>query len=97
MLRKIEDRGEIETAQRTLSICGQVFRYAIATAQAERDVAADLKGAMPPVKTKHLPAIVDPERLSALLLEIDGYSGTLPVQCALKLAPLAFLRPGELR
>ena len=97
VLRKIEERGAIETAHRTLSICGQVFRYAIATARAERDVAADLKGALPPVKTKHLPAIVDPERLSALLLEIDGYSGTLPVQCALKLAPLVFLRPGELR
>ena len=97
VLRKIEERGAIETAHRTLSICGQVFRYAIATARAERDVAADLKGALPPVKRKHLPAIVDPERLSALLLEIDGYSGTLPVQCALKLAPLVFLRPGELR
>ena len=97
VLRKIEERGAVETAHRTLSICGQVFRYAIATARAERDVAADLKGALPPVKRKHLPAIVDPERLSALLLEIDGYSGTLPVQCALKLAPLVFLRPGELR
>ena len=97
VLRKIEERGAIETAHRTLSICGQVFRYAIATARAERDVAADLKGALPPVKRKHLPAIVDPERLSTLLLEIDGYSGTLPVQCALKLAPLVFLRPGELR
>ena len=97
VLRKIEERGAIETAHRTLSICGQVFRYAIATARAERDVAADLKGALPPVKRKHLPAIVDPKRLSALLLEIDGYSGTLPVQCALKLAPLVFLRPGELR
>ena len=97
VLRKIEERGAIETPHRTLSICGQVFRYAIATARAERDVAADLKGALPPVKRKHLPAIVDPERLSALLLEIDGYSGTLPVQCALKLAPLVFLRPGELR
>ena len=97
VLRKIEEHGAIETAHRTLSICGQVFRYAIATARAERDVAADLKGALPPVKRKHLPAIVDPERLSALLLEIDGYSGTLPVQCALKLAPLVFLRPGELR
>ena len=97
VLRKIEERGAIETAHRTLSICGQVFRYAIATARAERDVAADLKGALPPVKRKHLPAIVDPERLGALLLEIDGYSGTLPVQCALKLAPLVFLRPGELR
>ncbi len=97
VIRKIEERGAIETAHRTLSICGQVFRYAIATARAERDVAADLKGALPPVKRKHLPAIVDPERLSALLLEIDGYSGTLPVQSALKLAPLVFLRPGELR
>ena len=68
VLRKIEERGAIETAHRTLSICGQVFRYAIATARAERDVAADLKGALPPVKRKHLPAIVDPERLSDLLL-----------------------------
>ena len=97
IIRKVEDRGAIETAHRTLNICGQVFRYAIATGRAERDVSADLKGALPPVKTQHLAAVVDPERVGELLREIDAYQGTLTVQCALCLAPLVFVRPGELR
>lgn len=97
VVRKIEDRGAIETAHRTLGICGTVFRYGIATGRAERDVAADLRGALAPVKKKHLAAVVDPKRVGELLLEIHAYEGTMPVQCALRLAPLVFVRPGELR
>ena len=97
VLRRIEDRGAIETAHRTLGICGAVFRYGVATGRAERDLAADLKGALQPVKPSHLPAVVNPKRVGALMREIEGYEGTLPVKCALRLAPLVFVRPGELR
>ena len=97
VIRKIEDRGAIETAHRTLSICGQILRYGIATGRAERDVASDLKGALQPVRREHLAAIIEPARFGELLREIYDYSGTVAVKCALRLAPLVFLRPGELR
>ena len=96
-VRRVENRGAVETAHRVLSICGQVFRYAIATGRAERDVAVDLKGALQPVKPKHLAAVVDPKRVGELLREISAYEGTLSVRCALRIAPLVFVRPGELR
>jgi integrase len=97
MLRRIESRGAIETAHRAMQSCGQVMRYAIATGRAERDVAADLRGALQPVKSEHFAAITDPAAVGPLLRAIHGYRGTLTVQCALKLAPLVFVRPGELR
>ncbi len=97
VIRKIEERGAVETAHRTLSICGSVFRYGIATARAERDVAADLRGALQPVKPQHLAAVVEPARVAELMREIEGYQGTPTVRCALRLAPLVFVRPGELR
>ena len=96
-LRRIEDRGAVETAHRVKQICGQIFRYAIATGRADRDISADLKGALMPVKTKHLSAITDPEKVGELLRAIDDYSGQFITKCALKLAPLVFLRPKELR
>lgn len=97
MLRRIESRGALEVAHRVKTICGQVFRYAIATGRAERDPAADLKGAMKPYKGKHLAAITDPKEVAPLLRAIDGYEGSFVVKCALQLAPLLFVRPGELR
>ncbi|MDA8591276.1 integrase arm-type DNA-binding domain-containing protein [Luminiphilus sp.] len=97
VIRRIEERGANETAHRVLSNCGEVFRYAIATGRAERDVAADLRGALQPTVKKHLAAVTDPKRVGELLRMIDGYEGTLTVRCALKLAPLVFVRPGELR
>ena len=97
VLRRVESRGALETAHRALRNSGQVFRYAIATGRAERNPAADLRGALPPVKTKHLAAMTDPQGVGALLRAIDGYQGTFVVKCALRLAPLVFLRPGELR
>lgn len=96
-LRRIQERGAVETAHRALQNCGQIFRYAIATGRAERDISADLKGALPPVKGGHFAAVTDPKQVAELLRAIDAYQGTFTVQCALKLAPLFFVRPGELR
>lgn len=97
-IRRIEARGILETAHRTLQHCGQVFRYAVQTGRAEHDPSGDLRGAIPPVKDKgHFAAVTEPKRVAELLRVIDGYQGTLPVMCALKLAPLVFVRPGELR
>jgi integrase len=97
VIRRIESRGAIETAHRALSNCGQVWRYAIATGRAERDLSADLRGALPPVKGEHFSAITEPKRAAELLRAIDGYQGTATVRYALRLAPLVFVRPGELR
>lgn len=96
-LRRIESRGALETAHRALQNCSQIFRYAVATGRADRDVTVDLKGALPAVKEKHFSAITEPERVGELLRAIDDFKGTFVVQCALKLAPLVFVRPGELR
>lgn len=96
-VRKIEDRGALETAHRALSNCGQVFRYAIATGRASRDISADLRGALTPVKTEHFPAITDPKQVGPLLRAMDGYTGSQVVRYALRLAPMVFVRPGELR
>lgn len=96
-LRRIEARGAIETAHRAQQNCGQIFRYAIATGRAERDIAADLRGALQPVVSKHHASIIDPKAIGTLLRQIEGYDGSAETKCALKLAPLVFLRPGELR
>jgi len=97
VLRKIEAQGYIETAHRVKQICGQIFRYAIATGRAERDPAADLKGALPPAKSKCMASIIDPKGVGGLLRAIDDYKGSIVTQCALQFAALTFVRPGELR
>jgi integrase len=97
VLRRIEGRGAVETAHRVKTICGQVFRYAIATGRAKRDPAADLRGALKAVISKSHAAIVAPAQFADLLRSIDGYQGSFVVSCALRLAPLVFVRPGELR
>jgi len=96
-LRRIESRGAHETAHRAMQNCGQVFRYAVATGRAERDPSGDLRGAVPPPKQKHHASIVDLKRIGELLRAIDGYQGFFATKCALRLAPLVFVRPGELR
>lgn len=96
-IRRIEARGILETAHRTLQHCGQVFRYAIQTGRAERDPSADLRGAIPPAKGGHFASITEPKKVAELLRVLDGYQGTLVVTSALRLAPLVFVRPGELR
>jgi len=96
-LRRVESRGAIETAHRILQICGQVFRYGIATGRAERDLSADLRGALAPVRKKHHASITDPTEVGKLLRVINDYEGFFVTKCALQLAPLFFVRPGELR
>ena len=97
VLRRVESRGALESAHRIRTICGQVFRYAVATGRAERDPSADLKGALPQPQEKHRAAITEPKEVAALLRAIESYEGSFIVKCALKLAPLVFVRPGELR
>lgn len=97
VLRRIESRGALETAHRAMQNCGQVFRYAVAIGKAERDPSGDLKGALPPTKKKHLASITDPKKIGELLRAIDGYEGHFVSKCAMRLAPLVFVRPGELR
>ena len=96
-IRRIEERGALETAHRALANCGQVFRYAVATGRAERDSSADLRGALPPVKGTHFASVTDPKKVGEILRALDGYEGTLVVRSALRIAPLVFVRPGELR
>lgn len=97
VLRRVESRGALESAHRIRTIAGQVFRYAVATGRAERDPSADLKGALPQPGEKHHAAITDPKEVAPLLRAIDGYQGHFVVKCALRLAPMFFVRPGELR
>lgn len=97
VLRRIENRGALETAHRIHQSCGQIFRYAVATGRAQRDPSAALKGALPPTRQKHHASITDPKKIGELLRAVDGYEGTLITRCALQLAPLTFVRPGELR
>ncbi|WP_343661081.1 integrase arm-type DNA-binding domain-containing protein [Ralstonia sp.] len=95
--RRVESRGALDTAHRVLQTCGQIFRYAVATGRAERDPSGDLRGALPPAKGKHYAAPTDPKEVAGLLRMFDGFAGTFVVKCALLLAPMLFVRPGELR
>jgi len=97
VLRRIEDRGALDTTRRVKEFCGRIFRYAVATGRADRDPTGDLRGAIPPPVSHHRAAITEPKRAAELLRAIDSYSGSIPVLCALKLAPMLFVRPGELR
>lgn len=97
VVRRAQSRGALELAHRLRAIAGQVFRYAVATGKAERDPSGDLRGALPPPKVKHHAAITDPKEVAHLLRALDGYQGGFVVKCALRLAPLFFVRPGELR
>jgi integrase len=97
VLRRIESRGVIETAHRAKQSIGQVFRYAVATGRAQGDPTAALRGALAPTNPKHMAAITDPAKIGPFLRTIDGYRGTFVVKSALRLAPLVFARPGELR
>jgi integrase len=96
-IRKIEARGSIDTAHRAKQMCGQIFRYAVATGMAERDVTADLRGAIATIPKSHFSAIVEPPKAKELLRSIFGYEGHPYTVAALKLSPILFVRPGELR
>lgn len=97
VLRRVEARGALDTAHRLHQNCGQIWRYAVATGRTERDITSDLRGALPPAKETHLGAITDPAEIGKLLRNINEYAGSEVVRLALKLAPLVFVRPGELR
>jgi integrase len=97
VLQRIEDRGALNIAHRTHQICGRVFRYGIATGRADRDPSADLRGALASAKKRHHAAMTEPQSVGTLLRVIDGYQGSFVTKCALRLAPLVFVRPGELR
>jgi integrase len=96
-LRRIEKRGSLETAHRVQQIVSRIFRYGVATGRCTRDPTIDLKGALPPTHSIHFPTITKPSEIGALLRAIDGYQGSPTTQLALQMAPLVFVRPGELR
>lgn len=97
VLKRVEARGAHETAHRVKERCGQVFRYAIAHGTAKRDPTADLRGALAPVVRTSRAAVTDPGLVGDLLRALESYSGQFITRCALRLAPLLFTRPGELR
>lgn len=97
VIHRIRERGARDTALRAMQNCGQIFRYAVATGRAQRDPTADLRGVLPPVRHENFASITDPEKVAELLRAIDGFQGTFVVRCALRLAPMLFVRPGELR
>jgi integrase len=96
-LRRIESLKFNDTAHRTLSACSRIWLYAVASGKATRDIAHDLKGALEATVVKSFAAITEPRKVGELLRALDGYSGQPSVRCALKIAPLTFVRPGELR
>jgi integrase len=96
-IRKVEERGALDVAHRVLSTSRAVWRYAVATARAPRDISADLAGALTPHHGKHFAAITDPLKLGGLIRVIRAYRGGPIVRAALQLAPILFQRPGELR
>ncbi len=95
--RRVESRGAVETAHRLVGNVGMVFRYAVASGLADSDPTRDLRGALSPTNEKHHASVTDPKAVADLLRAIESYSGSLVTRCALRLAPLVFVRPGELR
>lgn len=96
-IKRIQNQNKLETAHRTMQAAGQVFRYAVQTGRATRDITVDLKGAIPSSTSVPMASFTEPSDVAELLRAIDGFKGTLTVQSALRLAPLVFVRPGELR
>lgn len=97
VLQRIEARGVRVTTHRARIYSGMVFQFAIAAGKCLRNPAADLKGALAPAKESNFPAVTEPKEFAALLRALEAYDGTLTVRCALRLAPLVAVRPGELR
>lgn len=97
LLARVLKRGHVEQSHRLRHQLSRIFRFAVATERATRDPAADLRDTLPARQKKNFPTITDPKQVGELLRAIDAYSGTLEVACALKLAPLWFCRPGEIR
>lgn len=96
-IQRIEKKGNIQTAHRAMMNCGQIFRYAMATDRADRDISFVLRGSLTPIVETHHASITDPKKIGHLLRDMDSYDGLFITKCALRLAPLFFVRPGELR
>jgi len=96
-LKRIKDRGALETAHRARALAAKIFRYAVVTRGIQNNPAVDLIGALPSRKTEHFASVTEPARVAELLRAIHGYSGNPATVAALKFAPLVFVRPGELR
>jgi len=97
VVKRIENLNKLETAHRTMQATSQIFRHAVQTGRALRDPTIDLRGALPAPIVKHMAAFTEPKEIAELLRAIDGFTGSFTVQCALKLSPLVFTRPSELR
>ena len=97
LVRPIDQQGHNETARRLLQIIAQVYRYALIVGRAERNPANDLSGALRPRRVTHRAAVTEPKKVGQLLRNIDNYDGYFPIICSLRLAPLVFVRPTELR
>jgi len=97
LFRRVESRGAIETTHRIQQTCSQVFRYAVATLRAESDPSRDLRGALTPWKAQHYATLTDPRDIGRLLCDIESHQGSFATKCAMQLAPMLFVRPGELR
>lgn len=97
VLEQVASRGALDTAHRLRHHCGMILQYAIITERAERNIALELRGALPPVKNGHHAALTTPKSIAPLLRAIDEYEGSFVVKCALQLLPMLFCRPGELR
>jgi len=97
VIQPIEKKGQNETARRLMQIIGQIYRYAVITGRAKRNPVTDLHGAIRPRNVTHRAAVTEPKKVAQLLRAIDGYEGYFPIICALKLGPLVFVRPTELR
>lgn len=95
--RRLESRGLVDAAHRSMQLCGQIMRFAVAEGLVSRDPVGDLRGALQSVKTEHMASTTDPVRVGEILRMFDGFKGSYQVMQALKLAPLVFTRPGELR
>ncbi len=96
-LQRVESRGTIDSAHRCKTLCSKIFRFAVATDRVKHDITTNIQGALKPIARTHRAAILTSDEIAGLLRSIDGYQGTFIVKCALKLAPLLFVRPGELR
>jgi integrase len=97
VVRRVESRGAVESAHRVLGNCGQVLRYAVITSRVASDISVNLRGALAPKVGKHFASLKDPDDVGGLIRAIAGYGGSFVTKCALQLAPLVFVRPGELR
>ena len=95
--RRVEKRGHVDTAHRAIQLCGQVMRFAVAEGLVRRDPTGDLRGALVPVESNHMPSVTEPARVGQILQMFEAFTGSFQVQCALKLVPMVFTRPGELR